>query len=67
MWTKLLLISYPLIFSAVMFGGISVGLGMLAPKMGSLVRMTQTVFGGTGGPMLGLFTMGILCKRSTSR
>ncbi|XP_071962458.1 sodium-dependent multivitamin transporter-like [Antedon mediterranea] len=49
------------------FGAITVGLGFLATKMGSLVTMANSIFGAAGGPLLAAFTLGMFWKRANSR
>ncbi|XP_063961535.1 sodium-dependent multivitamin transporter-like isoform X1 [Lytechinus pictus] len=45
------------------YGVGAMGLAFVASKMGSLVQMANTVLGALGGPILGVFTLGVLYKR----
>ncbi|XP_078424682.1 sodium-coupled monocarboxylate transporter 1-like [Cetorhinus maximus] len=45
---------------SLLFGAVCVGMAGLASMMGSLLQAALTVFGIVGGPVLGLFTLGIL-------
>ncbi|XP_022084929.1 sodium-dependent multivitamin transporter-like isoform X2 [Acanthaster planci] len=48
------------------FGVISIGLAFLASKLGSLVKTANTVVGGVGGPLLGVFSLGMLYRRANT-
>ncbi|XP_030840353.1 sodium-dependent multivitamin transporter isoform X1 [Strongylocentrotus purpuratus] len=48
------------------YGAGAIGLAFVASKMGSLVQMANTVLGALGGPILGVFTLGLLYKRSNT-
>ncbi|XP_077864160.1 sodium-dependent multivitamin transporter-like [Saccoglossus kowalevskii] len=48
------------------FGVTSIGLAFVAAHIGSLVKSVNSVFGTAGGPLLGIFTLGILFKRANS-
>lgn len=52
--------------AAFVFGILTVGLAFLAQKMGTLVQMANTVFGCIGGPLLGVFSLGVLYRRANS-
>ncbi|XP_033123444.1 sodium-dependent multivitamin transporter-like [Anneissia japonica] len=51
----------------ILFGAMTIGLGFLATKMGSLVNMANSIFGAAGGPLLAAFTLGMFWKRANSR
>ncbi|XP_078609883.1 sodium-dependent multivitamin transporter-like isoform X4 [Branchiostoma floridae x Branchiostoma japonicum] len=44
---------------SVWYGAMTVGLSFLASQIGSLIKDTNSIFGALGGPLLGLFTLGI--------
>ncbi|XP_072167856.1 sodium-dependent multivitamin transporter-like [Diadema setosum] len=46
------------------FGLITLSLAFVSTKMGSLVRMGNTIIGALGGPLVGLFSLGMLYKRA---
>ncbi len=47
-------------FSAMMFGGVTIGMSYVAPLLGSLLtQIALSIFGTAGGPLLGLFCLGI--------
>ncbi|XP_038064009.1 sodium-dependent multivitamin transporter-like [Patiria miniata] len=48
------------------FGVASIGLAFVASKLGSLVKMANTVLGGVGGPLLGVFSLGMLYRRANT-
>ncbi|XP_077995856.1 sodium-coupled monocarboxylate transporter 1-like [Glandiceps talaboti] len=50
----------------IVYGLIAIGVAYVASKLDSLVAMGNTIFGTTGGPMLGAFLLGLLYKRSTA-
>ncbi|XP_041071612.1 sodium-coupled monocarboxylate transporter 1-like [Carcharodon carcharias] len=45
---------------SLLFGAVCIGMAGLASLMGSLLQAALSVFGVVGGPVLGLFTLGIL-------
>ncbi|KAL9971857.1 hypothetical protein ACROYT_G018069 [Oculina patagonica] len=58
------LVSKGLVF---IYGLISLGLAFLVSKLGMILQMSATMFGTTGGPMLGLFSLGILTTRANTK
>ncbi|XP_031439237.2 sodium-coupled monocarboxylate transporter 1 [Clupea harengus] len=44
-----------------MYGAVCIGMAGLASLMGGLLQAAASIFGVIGGPLLGLFTAGILC------
>ncbi|XP_001630712.2 sodium-coupled monocarboxylate transporter 1 isoform X1 [Nematostella vectensis] len=51
----------------IVYGFISLGLAFLASKLGMILQMSASMFGIIGGPMLALFTMGILTRTANSK
>jgi len=49
------------------YGAIVIGLAFLVQRMGTLLEASNSVIGLVGGPMLGLFFLGILVRRATAR
>ncbi|XP_006823419.1 sodium-dependent multivitamin transporter-like [Saccoglossus kowalevskii] len=47
-----------------MYGAAGIGLAFIASYIGTFVTMGNTIFGTTGGPMLGAFGLGMLYKRA---
>ncbi|KAL2102525.1 hypothetical protein ACEWY4_001693 [Coilia grayii] len=43
------------------YGAVCIGMAGLASLMGGLLQAAVSIFGVVGGPLLGLFTVGILC------
>ncbi|KAJ7381564.1 hypothetical protein OS493_040444, partial [Desmophyllum pertusum] len=42
-------------------------IGSLGLKLGMILQMSATMFGTTGGPMLGMFSLGILTTRANTK
>ncbi|KAI8506578.1 Sodium-dependent multivitamin transporter [Branchiostoma belcheri] len=51
---------------SVLYGAMTVGLSFLASQIGSLIKDTNSIFGALGGPLLGLFTLGIFIPSANS-
>ncbi|MFO0954038.1 MAG: sodium/solute symporter [Isosphaeraceae bacterium] len=49
------------------YGAVVIGLAFLMPYLGSLLEVSNSVIGLVGGPLLGLFLLGILVRRATAR
>ncbi|KAF6340481.1 solute carrier family 5 member 8 [Rhinolophus ferrumequinum] len=51
---------------SVLFGVLCIGMAALASLMGALLQAALSIFGMVGGPLLGLFTLGILVPFANS-
>lgn len=51
----------------IVYGTVVIGLAFLVPYFGSLLEASNSVIGLVGGPLLGLFLLGILVPRATAR
>ncbi|XP_068162733.1 sodium-coupled monocarboxylate transporter 1-like isoform X1 [Antennarius striatus] len=49
------------------YGILCIGMAGLASAMGAMLQASVVVNGATGGPLLGVFTLGILCPFATSK
>ncbi|PFX33363.1 sodium-coupled monocarboxylate transporter 1-like isoform X1 [Stylophora pistillata] len=49
------------------YGLISLGLAFLVSKLGMILQMSATMFGTTGGPMLALFSLGMLTTHANTK
>ncbi|XP_012732516.2 sodium-coupled monocarboxylate transporter 1 isoform X1 [Fundulus heteroclitus] len=49
------------------YGVLCIGMAGLASLMGGILQATISIFGIIGGPLLGLFTLGILCPLANSK
>lgn len=49
------------------YGVLVIGLAFLVPYLGTLLEASNSVIGLVGGPLLGLFFLGILVRRTTAR
>ncbi|RVE56323.1 hypothetical protein OJAV_G00219990 [Oryzias javanicus] len=52
---------------SLLFGVLCIGMAGLASLMGGILQATISIFGVIGGPLLGLFTLGILCPFANSK
>ncbi|CAG7827437.1 unnamed protein product [Allacma fusca] len=52
---------------AVLFGLISFGLVFIAAQMGGVLQAANSIFGMIGGPLLGIFTLGMFFPWSTNK
>lgn len=48
------------------YGAVCIGMAALASFLGALLQAALTIFGMVGGPLLGLFSLGILCPFANS-
>jgi SSS family transporter len=48
------------------FGAIATLIALIIGKLGTLIQITNTILGVLGGPILGLFLLGVLVKRANS-
>ncbi|XP_018555986.1 sodium-coupled monocarboxylate transporter 1 [Lates calcarifer] len=49
------------------YGALCIGMAGLASLMGGILQAAVSIFGVIGGPLLGLFTLGILCPFANSK
>lgn len=48
---------------ACVYGGLCVAVAFMTQLLGTgILQASLTIFGAVGGPLLGLFTLGMLCK-----
>ncbi|KAL3048422.1 hypothetical protein OYC64_007071 [Pagothenia borchgrevinki] len=52
---------------SIMFGIVCIGMAGLASVMGGILQAVISIFGILGGPLLGVFTLGILCPFANSK
>ncbi|KAM3587840.1 uncharacterized protein V6R79_015006 [Siganus canaliculatus] len=52
---------------SLIYGVLCIGMAGLASLMGGILQAAISIFGIVGGPLLGLFTLGILCPFANSR
>ncbi|XP_049740126.1 sodium-coupled monocarboxylate transporter 1 [Elephas maximus indicus] len=52
--------------TSVLFGALCIGMAALASLMGALLQAALSIFGMVGGPLLGLFSLGILVPFANS-
>jgi sodium-coupled monocarboxylate transporter 8/12 len=48
------------------FGVLATGLAMVIGKIGTLIKITGTIMGLFGGPLLGMFLLGVLSRRANA-
>ncbi|KAJ8392337.1 hypothetical protein AAFF_G00077010 [Aldrovandia affinis] len=51
---------------SLLYGVVCIGMAGLASTMGGLIQAVVSIFGIIGGPLLGIFTLGILCPFANS-
>ncbi|KAG9345664.1 hypothetical protein JZ751_008808 [Albula glossodonta] len=51
---------------SLLYGALCIGMAGVASLMGGLIQAAVSIFGVIGGPLLGLFTLGILCPFANS-
>ncbi|XP_040886233.1 sodium-coupled monocarboxylate transporter 1-like [Toxotes jaculatrix] len=52
---------------SLVYGALCIGMAGLASLMGGILQAAISIFGVIGGPLLGLFTLGILCPFANSK
>ncbi|XP_019947730.2 sodium-coupled monocarboxylate transporter 1-like [Paralichthys olivaceus] len=52
---------------SLVYGALCIGMAGLASLMGGILQAAVSIFGIIGGPLLGLFTLGILCPFANSK
>ncbi|XP_068611605.1 sodium-coupled monocarboxylate transporter 1-like [Brachionichthys hirsutus] len=52
---------------SIAYGVICIGMAGLASLMGGILQAASSIFGIIGGPLLGLFTLGLLCPFANSK
>ncbi|XP_072311101.1 sodium-coupled monocarboxylate transporter 1 [Eucyclogobius newberryi] len=52
---------------SLLYGALCIGMAALASLMGGLLQAAISIFGVIGGPLLGLFVLGILCPFANSK
>ncbi|XP_029318235.1 sodium-coupled monocarboxylate transporter 1 [Cottoperca gobio] len=52
---------------SIMYGLLCIGMAGLASLMGGILQAAISIFGIIGGPLLGMFTLGILCPFANSK
>lgn len=57
-WTKII---------ACFFGGVCIGIAFLAEQLGGVLQASLTIFGVVGGPLFGLFSLGMMTTRGNQR
>nr|XP_061809540.1 sodium-coupled monocarboxylate transporter 1-like [Nerophis lumbriciformis] len=50
-----------------LYGALCIGMAGLASLMGGILQATISIFGVIGGPLLGIFSLGILCPFANSK
>ncbi|XP_031621167.1 putative sodium-dependent multivitamin transporter isoform X5 [Contarinia nasturtii] len=53
--------------TAFLYGLICVGIAFLAQYLGSILQVSLSIFGAVGGPLLGMFTLGMFTLRGNQR
>ncbi|SIO41032.1 solute carrier family 5 (sodium-coupled monocarboxylate transporter), member 8/12 [Singulisphaera sp. GP187] len=54
-------------YLTLIYGALVIGLAFLMPYLGTLLEASNSIIGLVGGPMLGLFCLGILVRRTTAQ
>ncbi|XP_005187990.2 putative sodium-dependent multivitamin transporter [Musca domestica] len=52
---------------SIIYGGVCLGLAFLAGSMGGLLQAALSIFGIIGGPLLGLFTLGMYFQKANQK
>uniref|UniRef100_A0A671YHU4 Solute carrier family 5 member 8 n=1 Tax=Sparus aurata TaxID=8175 RepID=A0A671YHU4_SPAAU len=59
--------SSPMLFAGLIYGVLCIGMAGLASLMGGILQAAISIFGIIGGPLLGMFTLGVLCPFANSK
>lgn len=59
--------SVPTKLMACVYGAVCIGIAFLAGSLGGVLQSSLTIFGVVGGPLFGLFTLGMFCTSANQR